>query len=227
MVFLWSVFFCLAFLSRCVGRFGYSKCFHRASINIHYFHHPCVLKLFEIAFHCGVALGSQPAVFGIYSSCVSIGSCTGNLCIISALLMLCLWRPLKSTALWNKKPRFLSLLSFFSNSPLLKKKILPLSLITSSSSWYGRKSFSLAVCFHFTISQTCFVFLFSSSHRPLHILVCNAAVCTQPYMLTEDNLESTFQICHLGHFLLVQCLQDVLRRSAPARVVVVSSESHR
>lgn len=64
-------------------------------------------------------------------------------------------------------------------------------------------------------------------HRPLHILVCNAGVCTQPWSLTEDGLESTFQICHLGHFLLVQCLQDVLRRSAPARVVVVSSESHR
>ncbi|XP_031593073.2 WW domain-containing oxidoreductase isoform X2 [Oreochromis aureus] len=68
---------------------------------------------------------------------------------------------------------------------------------------------------------------FKAMKLPLHILVCNAAVCTQPYMLTEDNLESTFQICHLGHFLLVQCLQDVLRRSAPARVVVVSSESHR
>lgn len=62
---------------------------------------------------------------------------------------------------------------------------------------------------------------------PLHILVCNAAVCTQPWILTEDGLESTFQICHLGHFLLVQGLEDVLRRSAPARVVVVTSESHR
>lgn len=186
-----------------------------------------MLKLFEIAFHCGVALGSQPAVFGIYSSCVSIGSCTGNLCIISALLMLCLWRPLKSTALWNKKPSFLSLLSFFSNSPLLKKKSsLCLSLHLLHPDMVGNL-FPWPFCFHFTISQTCFVFLFSSSHRPLHILVCNAAVCTQPYMLTEDNLESTFQICHLGHFLLVQCLQDVLRRSAPARVVVVSSESHR
>lgn len=68
---------------------------------------------------------------------------------------------------------------------------------------------------------------FKAKKLPLHILICNAAVCTQPYNLTEDNLESTFQICHLGHFLLVQCLQDVLRRSAPARVVVVSSESHR
>ncbi|KAA0724154.1 WW domain-containing oxidoreductase [Triplophysa tibetana] len=62
---------------------------------------------------------------------------------------------------------------------------------------------------------------------PLHILVCNAAVCTQPWSRTEDGLESTFQICHLGHFYLVKLLQDVLRCSAPARVVVVSSESHR
>ncbi len=68
---------------------------------------------------------------------------------------------------------------------------------------------------------------FLSLWRPLHILVCNAAVCTQPWNLTEDGLETTFQICHLGHFLLVQLLQDVLRLSAPARVVVVSSESHR
>ncbi|XP_052321867.1 WW domain-containing oxidoreductase [Oncorhynchus nerka] len=68
---------------------------------------------------------------------------------------------------------------------------------------------------------------FKTKKLPLHILICNAAVCTQPWRLTEDGLESTFQICHLGHFLLVQCLQEVLRRSAPARVVVVSSESHR
>uniref|UniRef100_A0AAY5KYQ3 WW domain-containing oxidoreductase n=1 Tax=Esox lucius TaxID=8010 RepID=A0AAY5KYQ3_ESOLU len=68
---------------------------------------------------------------------------------------------------------------------------------------------------------------FKAKKLPLHILICNAAVCTQPWRLTEDGLESTFQTCHLGHFLLVQCLQDVLRRSAPARVVIVSSESHR
>ncbi|KAI7811576.1 putative WW domain-containing oxidoreductase [Triplophysa rosa] len=68
---------------------------------------------------------------------------------------------------------------------------------------------------------------FKARKLPLHILVCNAAVCTQPWSRTEDGLESTFQICHLGHFYLVQLLQDVLRYSAPARVVVVSSESHR
>ncbi|KAK7896176.1 hypothetical protein WMY93_021501 [Mugilogobius chulae] len=68
---------------------------------------------------------------------------------------------------------------------------------------------------------------FKAKKLPLHILVCNAAVCTQPWSMTEDGFESTFQICHLGHFLLVQCLEEVLRHSAPARVVVVSSESHR
>ncbi|KAI5100394.1 WW domain-containing oxidoreductase [Silurus meridionalis] len=67
---------------------------------------------------------------------------------------------------------------------------------------------------------------FKAKKLSLHILVCNAAVCTQPWRLTEDGLESTFQICHLGHFYLVQLLQNVLRRSAPARVVVLSSESH-
>lgn len=63
--------------------------------------------------------------------------------------------------------------------------------------------------------------------RPLHILICNAAVFGAPWCLTEDELESTFQVNHLGHFYLVQLLEDVLRRSSPARVVVVSSESHR
>ncbi|XP_031420101.2 WW domain-containing oxidoreductase [Clupea harengus] len=68
---------------------------------------------------------------------------------------------------------------------------------------------------------------FKAKKLPLHILVCNAAVFGQSWRLTEDGLESTFQVCHLGHFYLLQLLQDTLKRSAPARVVVVSSESHR
>ncbi|XP_068059175.1 WW domain-containing oxidoreductase isoform X2 [Anomalospiza imberbis] len=68
---------------------------------------------------------------------------------------------------------------------------------------------------------------FKSKNLPLHILICNAAVFGAPWSLTEDGLESTFQVNHLGHFYLVQLLEDVLRQSSPARVVVVSSESHR
>ncbi|KAF4788786.1 WW domain-containing oxidoreductase-like protein [Turdus rufiventris] len=68
---------------------------------------------------------------------------------------------------------------------------------------------------------------FKSKNLPLHILICNAAVFGVPWSLTEDGLESTFQVNHLGHFYLVQLLEDVLLQSSPARVVVVSSESHR
>ncbi|ERE79059.1 WW domain-containing oxidoreductase [Cricetulus griseus] len=64
-------------------------------------------------------------------------------------------------------------------------------------------------------------------NRSLHVLVCNAGTFALPWTLTKDGLETTFQVNHLGHFYLVQLLQDVLCRSAPARVVVVSSESHR
>lgn len=68
---------------------------------------------------------------------------------------------------------------------------------------------------------------FKAKNVSLHVLVCNAAGFALPWSLTKDGLETTFQVNHLGHFYLVQLLQDVLCRSAPARVVVVSSESHR
>nr|XP_014428789.1 WW domain-containing oxidoreductase isoform X3 [Pelodiscus sinensis] len=68
---------------------------------------------------------------------------------------------------------------------------------------------------------------FKSKNVPLHVLICNAAVFAAPWSLTEDDLEATFQVNHLGHFYLVQLLEDTLRRSSPARVVMVSSESHR
>ncbi|XP_065423708.1 WW domain-containing oxidoreductase isoform X7 [Chrysemys picta bellii] len=68
---------------------------------------------------------------------------------------------------------------------------------------------------------------FKSKNVPLHMLICNAAVFAAPWSLTEDDLEATFQVNHLGHFYLVQLLEDILRRSSPARVVMVSSESHR
>uniref|UniRef100_H2YMY1 WW domain-containing oxidoreductase n=1 Tax=Ciona savignyi TaxID=51511 RepID=H2YMY1_CIOSA len=62
---------------------------------------------------------------------------------------------------------------------------------------------------------------------PLHILILNAAVFALPWQLTDDDIERTFATNHVGHFRLVQLLRDLLLRSAPARVVVVSSESHR
>ena len=63
--------------------------------------------------------------------------------------------------------------------------------------------------------------------RPLNILILNAGVFSAPFTLTDDSYESTFQTNHLSHFYMTQLLTPVLIKSAPARIVVVTSESHR
>ncbi|XP_070574328.1 WW domain-containing oxidoreductase-like [Ptychodera flava] len=64
---------------------------------------------------------------------------------------------------------------------------------------------------------------------PLHTLILNAAVFGLPWSLTEDGFETTFQVNHLSHFYLFNLLKDLLIDcdASAARVVVVSSESHR
>lgn len=57
------------------------------------------------------------------------------------------------------------------------------------------------------------------------MLILNAAVFALPHTVTKDNLETTFQVCHLSHFYLATALESLLNHMS--RVVVVSSESHR
>jgi NAD(P)-dependent dehydrogenase (short-subunit alcohol dehydrogenase family) len=60
---------------------------------------------------------------------------------------------------------------------------------------------------------------------PLFALVCNAGVqMGTNFTKTVDGFETTFAVNHLGHFLLVNELLPILQ--APARVVVVSSDTH-
>ncbi|XP_076825879.1 WW domain-containing oxidoreductase-like isoform X2 [Clavelina lepadiformis] len=68
---------------------------------------------------------------------------------------------------------------------------------------------------------------FKSTDLPLHMLILNAGVFALPWQLTEDGIERMFATNHVGHFYLTKLLTPILLRSAPARVVVVSSESHR
>ena len=67
----------------------------------------------------------------------------------------------------------------------------------------------------------------NSNEARLDILVNNAAfINATGFTKTEDGFERTMGVNHLGHFLLTNLLVDLLKKSAPSRVVVVSSRAH-
>jgi NAD(P)-dependent dehydrogenase (short-subunit alcohol dehydrogenase family) len=59
------------------------------------------------------------------------------------------------------------------------------------------------------------------------VLVNNIGAMFASRLVTGEGLEQTLALNHLGPFLLTSLLLERLRRSAPARVVNVSSEAHR
>ncbi|KAH8277840.1 hypothetical protein KR018_008509 [Drosophila ironensis] len=67
---------------------------------------------------------------------------------------------------------------------------------------------------------------FKREETELHILINNAGIMDCPKMLTTDGFEMQIGVNHMGHFLLTFLLLDVLKSSAPSRIVVVSSVAH-
>ncbi|XP_026163797.1 retinol dehydrogenase 12 [Mastacembelus armatus] len=63
--------------------------------------------------------------------------------------------------------------------------------------------------------------------KALHILVNNAGVSGLPRQITKDGLDASFATNHLGPFLLTNLLLDLMKRSAPARIVTLSSVNHK
>lgn len=68
---------------------------------------------------------------------------------------------------------------------------------------------------------------FLDERDALHVLVNNAGLTLSRREETEDGHEATFQINHLGPFLLTDLLLDRIVASAPARIVNVSSGAHK
>jgi len=74
----------------------------------------------------------------------------------------------------------------------------------------------------------CAIENFQHHYTHLHVLINNAGA-TFPGRRREtvDGLEMTFAVNYLAPFLLTHLLLDLLTASAPARIVNVSSDSHR
>lgn len=68
---------------------------------------------------------------------------------------------------------------------------------------------------------------FKRRYQRLDVLVNNAGGFFLRRQESEDGIEMTFALNHLGYFLLTNLLLDTLEASVPARIVNVSSAGHR
>jgi NAD(P)-dependent dehydrogenase (short-subunit alcohol dehydrogenase family) len=68
---------------------------------------------------------------------------------------------------------------------------------------------------------------FADAHDHLDVLINNAGLTLTKRRETEDGYEMTFQVNHLGPFLLTELLRDQLVAGARARVVNVASDAHK
>jgi retinol dehydrogenase-12 len=68
---------------------------------------------------------------------------------------------------------------------------------------------------------------FRATHPRLDVLLNNAGALFAGRELTPEGLERTLALNHLAYFALTEELLPVLRSSAPARIVNVSSDAHR
>ncbi|KAG9347320.1 hypothetical protein JZ751_004887 [Albula glossodonta] len=61
----------------------------------------------------------------------------------------------------------------------------------------------------------------------IDVLINNAGVFQCPYTKTDEGFEMQFGVNHLGHFLLTHLLLDLMKKSAPSRIIMVSSKLYK
>ncbi len=75
-----------------------------------------------------------------------------------------------------------------------------------------------------SVHEFCSTFL--QKHDRLHVLVNNAGTWERQWKASKDSIETTFAVNHLAPFLMTNMLLGLLRKSAPARVISLSSGLH-
>jgi len=75
-------------------------------------------------------------------------------------------------------------------------------------------------------SVRAFAKLINETEERLDILANNAGLGAAPYQVTKDGYESIFQVNYLSQFLLTLLLLEKMKKSAPSRIVNVSTNGH-
>lgn len=68
---------------------------------------------------------------------------------------------------------------------------------------------------------------YKANYPYLHVLINNASVIMEKRILTVDGIEMTFAVNYLAYFMVTNLLLDVLKSSAPSRIINLTSDIHR
>ncbi|MGD9380985.1 MAG: SDR family NAD(P)-dependent oxidoreductase, partial [Candidatus Thorarchaeota archaeon] len=91
----------------------------------------------------------------------------------------------------------------------------------------GKDTVDLMLCdLSSTNSVRLFVEEFSAKYDRLDVLINNAGAACHERQITEDGFERSLAVNYLGPFLLTRELLPLLERSAPSRVINLSSGLH-
>jgi NAD(P)-dependent dehydrogenase (short-subunit alcohol dehydrogenase family) len=72
-----------------------------------------------------------------------------------------------------------------------------------------------------------FISEFKNKYEKLHVLINNAGVMLKNRKVSLDGFEMNFAVHVLGPFLLTNLLLDILKESAPSRIINVASAAHK
>ena len=76
------------------------------------------------------------------------------------------------------------------------------------------------------VSIIAFANAIKAKYDRLHILINNAGIMQAKRKVSRDGIELIFAVNHLAPFLLTKLLLDLMKVSAPARIINVASEAH-